>query len=257
MQSMYLTRRCAAFLAAVCALACAFLASCGGGDKGDGAVRAYGIVIVDNAALRVDPLIYSARISLLKKGDKLEIIDQSKGKSTIGKNRDYWYKVRQRRGLSGWIYGANLKLFSLGTGYSMDSYIARLKEKGAGELRKNLAGKWWSVDSRGDFTSHCIELFEDGKYKSYYKGGNEIEGEYDLNFKDDEIVFKGKTSFGSTGITYVARGNLYYLELRGEGTQMRFKKISEDMEDPSKEKETGDDIPKEPVTGEEPKDKNQ
>ena len=130
MQSMYLTRRRASFLAAVCALACAFLASCGGGNKGDGAVRAYGIVIVDNAALRVDPLIYSARISLLKKGDKLEIIDQSKGKSTIGKNRDYWYKVRQRRGLSGWIYGANLKLFSLGTGYSMDSYIARLKEKG-------------------------------------------------------------------------------------------------------------------------------
>lgn len=257
MSSTPYTRQPAVTLVALLAVVCVFITCCGGGDGKDGAVRGYGVVINDNAAIRVDPLIYSSRISLLKKGDKLEIIDQSKGKSTIGKNRDYWYKVRQRRGLSGWIYGGNLKLFSVGTGYTMDSYVSSLKEKGADELRKNLAGKWWSVDSRGDFTSHCIEIFEDGKYKSYYKGGNEIEGEYDFNFRDDEIIFQNKTSFGRTSISYIARGNIYYLELRGEGLQMRFKKISEDMEDPSKEKETGDDIPKEPLTGEGSQDKNQ
>jgi hypothetical protein len=106
------------------------------------------------------------------------------------------------------------------------------------------------VDRRGEFTNHCVEIFEDGKYKSFARGGKEIEGEYTINFKDTEIVFLNKTSFGQN-LRYVRRGNIFTLEAEMGAREWRFKKISEGMAEPTAdevplngngEKETGKDV---------------
>jgi Bacterial SH3 domain len=235
--------------AAVCAVTAVMLISCQGEGERSGKAGElpglYGIVTIDNAALRLDPLIYSARITLLRKGEKVEVLDQSKEKGWIGNNSEFWYKVRQKKGISGWIYGSNLRLFSPGRSSSMESYVTALQEQEEEELKKGLAGKWWSVDKRGDFTSHCIELFEDGTYRSYVRGGREIEGDYTLNFTEKEVLFLGGSTIGQT-VHYVRRGTLYSLEKTEGGREWRFKKISESEEQPAEEPPPG-------ITGEDGK----
>ncbi len=208
--------------------------------------RAYGIVLNDNAALRIDPLIYASRVTLLKKGEKVEILDQSKEKSWIGKSCDYWYKVNLKKGLSGWIFGGNLKIFTGSQSSTIDNYLSNLREDEEKALKENLAGKWWSVDKHGDFTNHCVEIYTDGKYKSFARGGKEIEGEYTINFSDNEIVFLKNTSIGQN-LKFVQRGNLYHLEADDGNREWRFRKIAEGMAEPSEEPiENAADV-KEPV----------
>jgi hypothetical protein len=90
---------------------------------------------------------------------------------------------------------------------------------------KMLAGRWWSVDKRGDFTNHALEIFPDGKYKSYLKGGQPITGEYNLNFKENEIVFTNGTTF-KTNLNIVQRGTMLYLEKETDKESIKFQKTS-------------------------------
>lgn len=226
---------------------------------------AYGVVLQENAVLRIDPIVYSSRVALLKKGDRVEITDQSKVKGWIGNTSNYWYKIRQGKGITGWIFGSNLKLFSEKESSSIENYLSNLREEEEKELKKNLAGRWWSINRNGDYTSHSIEIFENGQYKSQSKGGKEISGDYNFNFKEKEIIFLNNTSFGFN-LKYVSRGNIFYLEAATDKQEMRFKKIHDasaeapSAETPSVEapdENKNEKTSREPKTVEETHDQNQ
>lgn len=208
-------------------------ASCSSGE-GPGPVKSakessFGIVLFDNSAVRLDPIIYSARIALLPKGQKVEIVDVSKAKSWIGKSADYWYRIKLDNGVAGWIFGENIRTFKSNQGGSAQHYIAELRQEEEKFLKKSLTGKWWSVNTRGDFTNHSLELSEDGKYKSALRGGSALEGEYNFDFNQKQIVFLGKTTFGQA-LNFIRRGQMFILEVQKEKLELRFNKISDDIE---------------------------
>ncbi len=223
--------------------------SCGDSGRHDRSrarkVSEYAVVVSDNTALRIDPMIYSARITLMRKGTRLEVLDQSREKSWVGKDHSYWYKVRLENGLGGWVYGSTIRIFKESQSGSIDGYVSNLREHEQETLRKNLSGKWWSVNRNGDFTNLCVEIYENGKYKSYARGGREIEGEYNFNFNDETIVFLNGTSFGQN-LKYINRGNMYHLEAKEGKYEIRFRKITEGMAEPPADEEAVPENPQPP-----------
>jgi len=240
---------CRAFIFTIIISAAFTAASCGNSDRNDKPharkVNEYAVVVSDNTALRIDPMIYSARIVLMRKGTRLAILDRSKEKSWVGKYHDYWHRVRLENGLEGWAYGSTIRVFKQSQSGSIDSYVSNLREHEAETLRKNLSGKWWSVNRSGDFTNLCVEIYENGQYKSYARGGKAIEGEYNFNFNDESIVFLNGTSFGQN-LKYINRGNMYHLETQGGKYEIRFKKITEGMAEPPPDEETETEKPRSP-----------
>ncbi len=220
--------------------------SCGGGSDENQisekpGVNPVALIITPNTAMRIDPLIFSSRISLLKKGEVVEILDRSTEEKNIGKSRHYWYKVKLSNGVTGWIYGVNITILKNTDSKNVESYLSQFWEKETEELSTALNGKWWSVNRFNDFTNHCLEIYKNGKYKSYLKGSTKkIEGEYNFDFNKNQIIFLGETSFGSN-LTFVRRGDVYTLGNETEKDEIKFKKINlnpeSDNEEPALQKQ--------------------
>jgi len=198
-----------------------------------------GIVVMNNASLRVDPYLYSSRLLLLNKGDIVKIKDQSKVGQWIGKKHDYWYYIELKNGVSGWMFGSTLDIVDSSNSDAVKSYLDQFWMEQSDSVRKEIAGKWWSLNSQGDFTNHGIELTTDGKYVSYRRGGKNIEGTYSLNFHENEIIFLDGTSFGKN-LYFIRRGQSYVLADDREKASLRFKKISEFDTNNSREDEKAD-----------------
>jgi hypothetical protein len=189
-------------------------------DKGS-----FAIVISEDATLRIDPYIFSSRISLLTRGTSVEILDKSQEKTWIGNSSDYWYKVRLDNGMTGWLYAKNLKILKTTSREDVESLVARYWEDEASVIRQGIAGRWWSVDRTGAFTSHGLDMTAEGKFRLYGRGGESTapEGEYTINVHKHEIVFLGPTSFDGT-LTYIKRGKMF--KITGD-KGLIFKKISD------------------------------
>ncbi len=187
------------------------------------------MVISEDTAMRADPLIFSARMYKLGKGEMVEIIERSREKTWVGKSTNYWYKVKKEKGITGWVYGDNIKIFTGTERKKIDSYLSDFWDEEAEKLKLALTGKWWSVNELGDFTDHCIEIMADGTYKSYFKSGKQITGAYNFNFTDNEIIFLNGTSF-KTNLKFIRRGPIYYLVHKSEDEEIKFKKLA-DTED--------------------------
>lgn len=227
----------------------AFLVTCIGcsGDTVDSVTpiekkKTRGIVVMNNASVRVDPYLYSSRVMLLNKGDVVHIKDRSSIRQWIGKKHDYWYNIQLENGISGWMYGSTLDIVQPDKSDGVKNYLDKFWMEQADSLRKELAGKWWSLNSTGDFTNHGIEISSDGKYVSYRKGGKRIEGTYSLNFNKNEIIFLDGASFGKT-LYFIRRGQSYVLLDDRKDPTYRFKKISEADTDtePAGQDETDND----------------
>ncbi|MDY6932928.1 MAG: SH3 domain-containing protein [Spirochaetota bacterium] len=184
-----------------------------------------GLILIDKSALRVDPFIYSSLIDQLNLGDIVEIVEASKEKSWIGKSEDYWYKVRLFNGIVGWTYGKNIRIFSGNSDKIIDEFLLSFWEKESKKLKSELAGTWWSINSQGDFTEHCLEIYRNGEYISYRKGDEKIAGDYNFSFKDNEIIFLNGTSFGYN-LNYLQRGKEYYLKKILRRGELKFRRIS-------------------------------
>ncbi len=189
-----------------------------------------GIVLIPNTSLRIEPLVFSTRIAQMKKGDSVQIIDKSKTKRAIGKYINYWYKVKSKEGFVGWIYGNNLKIISSRNKSSMKRYIKKFWEKESEKLKKALTGKWWSINKFNDFTNHCLELYLDGKYRSYWKGYEHgaIKGTYSFDFEKNEIKFDKNTTFKNT-VHFIRMGQEYILRKELKDKEMKFKKIKREL----------------------------
>jgi hypothetical protein len=184
------------------------------------------VIITPNTALRIDPLIFTSRIAQLKKGEVGEIISKSSEMKTVGKAKDYWYKIKLANGISGWVFGSNLNILKDSNKDQITSYLSEFWEKETSVLGEAMHGKWWSINKFNDFTNHCLEIYKDGKYKSYLKGSSrKIEGEYSFDFNNNQIIFLKGTTFDGD-LNYFQRGDEYTLIRESEINEIKFKKIN-------------------------------
>ena len=190
-----------------------------------------GVVTVSNTALRITPLVFSGIITRLERGNVVEVMDRSAEKSNIARTSDYWYYVKLQDGTTGWIYGQNLRLMDLKNYKQLDNLLAEFKEFEAGGFAKAIAGRWWSVNAHGNFTEHALDLYEDNKYKSYFKGQEKkpIEGEYRVDFNKSDIIFPRGTTF-KHNLKFAQRGDSYILYAQALEQEMSFKRIQEGEE---------------------------
>ncbi len=204
--------------------------------------QTYGIVMTGNTALRIDPMIFSGKIAQLPKGENVEITDRSFDKSTVGKTHTYWYKVKTRKGYTGWIFGGNLQIVNSRDRAKIKKIAEEFMREESERIKKSLMGKWWSVNEFDDFTSHCLELFDDGTYRSYYKGqtGGFLEGTFKFDPNTNELSFDKPTTF-KTNLEILQRGQEFILRKEMEDHELRFKRISTDIkkDDDKKEGEGG------------------
>jgi len=211
----------------------ALFLSCGENGKNDTTPPprdSAALVLTHNSSVRISPLYFSARITQLNKGDSVIIIDRSSAKTWIGKSSDYWYRIKIKNGMTGWIFGQNLRLLKSGDEKDIEKYISKFWEKESDELKKKLKGKWWSINRFGDFTYHGLELNEEGTYLSYRKGGEKhaIKGEYNFDLAKNEIIFLKGTTFKSN-LKYSRRGLSYMLHETIKEKELRFKKIQAEI----------------------------
>lgn len=187
------------------------------------------LIINKNSAVRIDPFIFSAQVTRLPKGTKVVIIDRSATTQQVAKYNDYWYKIKISEGLTGWIYGTNLKILSKIKKDSIENYISSFKDEDYQKINEAISGKWWSVNNSNNFTNHCIEFYEDGKYLSYKIGqdNEKIESNFTIDFNSNEIVFLKGTSF-KDNLNFIERGNTFILERKSKDSSIRFKKIIQD-----------------------------
>ncbi len=188
------------------------------------------VIITPNTALRVDPLIFTSRVAQLKKGEVGELLERSSEKKPVGGTTDYWYKIRFNNGISGWVFGSNINILNNSNRNNVESYLSQFWEKETKELSEALHGRWWSVNRFNDFTSHVLEIYKDGKYKSYIKGSTKkIEGDYNFDFNKNQIIFLNGTTF-EKDLNYIRRGEEYTLSKEDEKDEMKFKKINANPE---------------------------
>jgi len=200
-----------------------------------------GIILTNNTALRLEPFIFSSKIAQLPKGTAITVLKKSAKKSYIGRKSNYWYQIKLETGFIGWTYGRNIQIIKKNSSKEMSDYVSAFWESEKDELQKKLAGKWWSVNKFNDFTNHCIELYEDGKYKSYYNGNEKYAktGEYNFDFNENKIIFLKGTSFHEN-LIFERRGQTFILKKSfKKGGEIRFKKISaiERLKSSNKKKE--------------------
>lgn len=184
------------------------------------------VIITPNTSLRIDPLIFTSRIAQLKKGEVGEVLEKSSEKKPVAGTVDFWYKIRLSNGISGWVYGSNLNILKNSNRNNVQSYLSQFWEKETAELSEALHGRWWSVNRFNDFTSHVIEIYKDGKYKSYIKGSaKKYEGDYNFDFNNTKIIFLNGTTFEGD-LKYIRRGKEYTLSRDDEKDEIKFKKIN-------------------------------
>ncbi len=194
------------------------------------------IIITPNTALRVDPLIFTSRVAQLKKGEVGEVLERSSEKKPVAGTLDYWYKIKLSNGITGWVYGSNINILKDSNRNNVESFLSQFWEKETKELSEALHGKWWSVNRFNDFTNHCLEIYKDGKYKSYIKGSpTKIEGDYNFDFNKNLVIFLNGTSFEGD-LNYTRRGDAYTLSRENEKDEIKFKKINVNPESEAEEK---------------------
>lgn len=191
-----------------------------------------GIVTEQNTAVRISPMVFSGCIDRLEKGTPVEVIEKSSEKSQIARTSDFWYHTKLDSGITGWIYGGNLKLAKVKNRKQLDLLVDEFRLQEIEGLSQLLSGRWWSVNSFEDFTIYALELYEDTRYKSYVKGNedNPVEGEYRFDMSRGELVFPQGTAF-KKNLKFVKRGQDYTL-FSDEGDGIRFKRIKAGLSAP-------------------------
>ena len=185
-----------------------------------------GVILTQDTALRIDPLVFSARIKQMNKGTIVEILERSSEERIIGGHKDFWYKIKLENGITGWTFGRHIKVLDAAGKETLESYLGKFWEEETEELSNDLHGKWWSINRFGDFTNHALEIFKDGRYRSYLKGGGKaIEGVYNFDFNKNMVIFLSGTTFDSD-LNYIRKGNSHSLQKIEEMEEIRFKKIN-------------------------------
>lgn len=197
-----------------------------------------GLIINDNAAIRFEPHLFSARVENLNKGDKVTVIGRSAEKSRIAKVSDYWLRIITPSGITAWTFGSNVKLMKDGDDATRKELDRLANERKDTKLAKDFKGIWWSVNSKGDvISSHKLTMYEDHTYKSE-RGGRKIEGKWSIDFNLNNIIFSEGTS-GGDKFSIIERGSDYFFERNDGQSTFRMKKINDetDLDEEQKKKQ--------------------
>ena len=188
---------------------------------------AYAIILQAYTPLRIDPIVFSGIVAEMRKGDTVRVIQKSAEKSWVGRTSDYWYRVKTGDGLTGWVFGAGISIHSSSDTDAMEKIVTGFMEAERARIKQYLAGKWWSINEFGDFTDHCLELYESQKYRSFIKGEEQrsIVGTFTIDFNRNELSFSAGTTFKSD-LDLEKRGADYIIKRQMKDFELRFTKIS-------------------------------
>lgn len=190
-----------------------------------------GIILAQNTSVRLQPFIYSAKVAQLRRNTKVKIVEQSKEKSKIAGKRNYWYKIEVKKGLYGWTYGTNIRIFSEDDTSSIESLEHKMRENDIKNMLKKLKGKWWSINRWGEFTNHSIAFWDDFKYRSIRKGRDkDKKGTFKIDLKLSKIELSDGSFLGKE-FKFFERGSEIGILYKGKKYTTKFKKISTDPED--------------------------
>jgi len=114
--------------------------------------------IIENLKVRMAPNLTATVIEALPAGTNMRILRRSVDKTKIGKQNDYWYKIKTEQDLKGWVYGAFLNI-----GLKAKQVTQSIVNKNKNIIGRELIGKWFAVTSSGELTSYYITFFSSGK----------------------------------------------------------------------------------------------
>jgi len=208
-------------------------------NKNEESTNEIGIIITENTVMRLDPIIYSAVVTYICKGEKVKILKKSTVKSWLGDISDYWYMVRYSKGFLGWIYGKNIKIFFENDAGKISKYLSRFWKKELIRTRSRIKGLWEIIKTGGSNPGQHLLIYDDGNYVSYLSENELIKGQYKINLKDGEILFSDGTFFGKK-IMYSIRERRLYLILKNGDKETVFKRITRKIDNIEPGKGTGD-----------------
>ncbi len=189
-----------------------------------------GLIVTGNTPVRVDPLYFSPKITHLKKGEIVSILERSHNKNYHGRYLNYWYRVRLKNSTTGWVFGENISFMDGSDERKVQAITEEYLEKETEQLHADLKGKWWSVNEFGDFTDHGIEIYESGKYKSFATGQRQYQGRFEIDLNNDEIKFLNGSTF-KTSLKIIKLGQEFFLVKKLQDHELKFKKLKKETSD--------------------------
>lgn len=188
----------------------------------------------DVVSLRTNPVILASEIQFLHRGDEVKVIGRSTRPDRISGMMDYWYQVRLKNDIQGWVYGPNL---SIGRGNnkqkSSEEARAALKE----ELERAVVGKWWEILSNGSTGYGRIYFWPDGVYKhGFGRGELRAQGKYTIDVDEMKVVLD-KGSYMGEQLSMRKVGSEYriYGKTKSRRIVLRRAFLDPDAPEPGKE----------------------
>ncbi|AVV49792.1 SH3 domain-containing protein [Leptospira santarosai] len=163
----------------------------------------YGFVRGSSVNVRSDARLASDRVGLLKKGEVVNIESVSQTKEDIQNDSAYWYKIKSKNGLSGWVYGKFLMLYDH-TPLSEREYIALFAKKlRPGESIKKVSPGEYEVKSPYNFSFNVRISLEDGMIEVHRNAKEEFHAE---NVTEAYLLLKGspKPVFSVSGYSTIS-----------------------------------------------------
>ncbi len=182
-------------------------------------------VLNDGVSMRIDPLSSASEVDFLDRGVSVKVVGRTDEKVSIGRFKEYWYRVRLESGLEGWVYGSNL---SIG-----DSAAAGPVRRGMTEqqFREAVVGQWWEIRTDGTSGYRRVYLWPDGTYKYAFGDNPWQEGKYAMAPEDQRLTFDPPNAM-SDWASMKKIGTEFRLFSESEGKKISFRRLHLDPDAP-------------------------
>ncbi|EMM84149.1 SH3 domain protein [Leptospira interrogans str. 2006001854] len=124
--------------------------------------KLYGVVRGDSVNVRSDSKLVSDKVGILKKSEVVIIEDVSLMKENIQTDSNYWYKIKSKKGISGWVYGKFLMIYDHVPLTEREYMAAFAKKLKPGESIKKIVTGEYEVKSPYNYSYNVRISLEDG-----------------------------------------------------------------------------------------------
>ncbi|XDD51152.1 SH3 domain-containing protein [Leptospira sp. WS92.C1] len=137
----------------------------------------YGYVRGSSVNVRSNGKLASDKVGMLKKGEVVKIESVSPAKEDIQNDSEYWYQIKSKSGLVGWVYGKFLMVYDHAP-LSEKEYIALFAKKlYPGESIKKVAAGEYEVKSPYNFSFNVKISLENGMIEVHRNAKEEFHAE--------------------------------------------------------------------------------
>ncbi|EKO87922.1 SH3 domain protein [Leptospira interrogans serovar Grippotyphosa str. 2006006986] len=137
----------------------------------------YGYVRRGSVNVRLEGKLASDKIGMLKKSEVVKIESVSPAKEDIQNDSEYWYKIKSKSGLSGWVYGKFLMLYDHSPLTEKEYMALFVKKLYPGETMKKVAPGEYTVKSPYNFSFNVRISLEDGVIEVHRNAKEEFHAE--------------------------------------------------------------------------------